>query len=317
MLLMTVSVLAMLFDIAPVLVAAVLSAVVWNFFFIPPIFTFHIGTTEDNMMFVLYFVIAMVNAVLTFKIKKAEKKVRDREEKERVIKLYNTLLNSLSHELKTPIATILGAVDTLKENHNVLSKSDESELLEHIDVAGTRLNNQVGNLLNMSRLETGLLKLKLEWTDINELIYLSLKKVIVINDHKVLKYNPNEQLPYCKIDSGLLEQVIINIVNNALLYTPDETVVEINTEVEDEILNIKITDNGPGIEEEFLPQIFTKFYRVPNTISGGTGLGLSIVQGFTDAHGGTVSVKNNLPSGLQFDIKLPVEVSYLNHLNNE
>ncbi|NTW32317.1 MAG: DUF4118 domain-containing protein, partial [Bacteroidetes bacterium] len=97
LLLVVVSLLAMVFDILPVLLAALLSALIWNFFFIPPLFTFHIADTEDALMFLMYFVIALVNAVLTFKIREAEKKARDKEEKENTIKLYNTLLNSLSH----------------------------------------------------------------------------------------------------------------------------------------------------------------------------------------------------------------------------
>ena len=115
-LLVTVSLLAMLFEISPVLIAAVLSALIWNFFFIPPIFTFHVDHAEDLLMFLMYFLVAMVNAVLTFKIREAETIARDKEEKENALRHYNVLLNSLSHELRTPIATIIGAVDTLKEN---------------------------------------------------------------------------------------------------------------------------------------------------------------------------------------------------------
>lgn len=316
-LLVTLSILAMLFDIIPVLSAALISAVVWNFFFIPPLFTFHIGDAEDIMMFFLYFIIAMVNAVLTFKIRRAEKIARDREEKERVIKLYNTLLNSLSHELRTPISTILGAVDTLKESRERLTDTDKKELLEEIDIAGTRLNVQVGNLLNMSRLETGLLKLNLEWADINELIFLSLKKIAIPHPDKRVNYLTKEELPLCKVDSGMLEQVILNLVNNAILYSPEDSEINIMAAVTDEILEIKVRDNGPGIAEEFLPEIFEKFYRVPNSIAGGTGLGLSIVKGFIDAHKGTVTVANVLPSGLEFVIKIPVETSYINSLKNE
>lgn len=150
--LLSVSILAMLMDILPVLLAALSSALIWNFFFIPPRFTFHIDKAEDVLMFSSYFVVALVNAVLTFKIKKEEEKSRDKEEKENALKLYNTLLNSLSHELRTPIATILGAVDTLKENENLAEKS-KMELLTQIDIASIRLNGQVENLLNMSAIK--------------------------------------------------------------------------------------------------------------------------------------------------------------------
>jgi two-component system sensor histidine kinase KdpD len=103
-LLLAVSILAMLFDILPVLFTALSSALIWNFFFIPPIFNFHVGTPEDVLM---YFVVALINAVLTFKIRQIEKKTSDEENREKTIMLYNTLLNSLSHELRTPICMTL------------------------------------------------------------------------------------------------------------------------------------------------------------------------------------------------------------------
>jgi two-component system sensor histidine kinase KdpD len=159
-LLVMVSLLAIRFDIWPVLIASLLSALILNFFFIPPRFTFHIQATEDILMFFMYFLVALVNAVLTNKIKAQEKKTRDKEDKEKTIRLYTTLLNSLSHELKTPIATILGASETLKENNATLSPALQSSLLDEIELAGNRLHRQVENLLNMSHLESEMLSLK-------------------------------------------------------------------------------------------------------------------------------------------------------------
>lgn len=317
LLLMTVSVLAMLFDIFPVLIGAILSALIWNFFFIPPLFTFHIGNTEDMLMFFLYFIIAMVNAILTFNIREAEKIARDKEEKENTIKLYNTLLNSLSHELRTPISTILGAVDTLKENKEKLSVSNQEELLNQIDYASVRLNKQVGNLLNMSRLESGLLKLNFEWCDINDLIYNSLRKIKTTINSKKINFTPDDSLPIFKVDNVMMEQVIINIVSNAVQYTPENAEINIKAFEENNELNIVISDTGKGISEMYLNDIFRKFYRVPSTKTGGTGLGLSIVKGFIQAHKGTISAQNMLPHGLQFNIKIPAEMSYINHLKNE
>ncbi len=154
-LLLVVSISAILFDIYPVLVAALLSALILNFFFIPPTLTFNISTPENLLMFSMYFVVAMINAVLTFKIRQVEKKNRIQEEKEKSLKLYNTLLNSLSHELRTPISTIIGAIDTIKDADSKLSKINLNELYSEIEIAGFRLNRQVQNLLNMSRLEAG------------------------------------------------------------------------------------------------------------------------------------------------------------------
>src|SRR6478672_9547549 len=120
-LLFSVSVLAVSFDILPVLLSAFLSAFIWDFFFIPPRFTIHVDTTEDSILLIMYFVVAMINAVLTYKIRQIEKSSRQKEEKANAIKLYNTLLNSLSHELRTPIATIIGATDNLQTNSKNLS----------------------------------------------------------------------------------------------------------------------------------------------------------------------------------------------------
>lgn len=316
LLLVTVSIVAMLFDILPVLIAAFLSALIWNFFFIPPIFTFHIENAEDLLMFLLYFFIALVNAVLTLKIRKEEKKARDKEEKENIIKLYNTLLNSLSHELRTPISTIIGAVDTLKENKEKISSNNQNELLNQIDIASIRLNRQVENLLNMSRLETGMLKLNLDWCDTNELINSVIQK-LSIPYTQTIGFEPNENLPLFKFDRGLIEQVLQNLLHNAINYTPENTTIKIIAKQQSNNCVIIVSDNGIGIPENEISYLFDKFYRLPQTKTGGSGLGLSIVKGFIEAHNGMVKAENNKNGGVNFIIAFPSEASYLNNLKNE
>lgn len=317
LLLMTVSLIAMIFDIIPVLITAVLSGLILNFFFIKPLFTFHITNTEDILLFFIYIIIALLNAVLTFKIREAEGKARDKEEKEKTIKLYNTLLNSLSHELRTPIATIIGAIDTLKENRKVLSESNQIILLEEIDKATVRLNRQVENLLNMSRLETGMLKLKLDWCDINELIYTVLTKMTTSLNEHTINFVPNDKLPLFKLDAGLIEEVIQNLVNNAIVYTPKDTIIIIKTSCESDDCVFCVSDNGNGFPEEEIQFVFDKFYRLPNTKTGGSGLGLSIVKGFIEAHNGTITLEKKSNSGANFTITIPTETSYINNLKNE
>ncbi len=316
-LLMTVSLIAMFFDILPVLIAAILSALIWNFFFIQPLYTFHIHNAEDMLMFLLYFLVALVNAVLTIKIREVEKKARDKEEKENTIKLYNTLLNSLSHELRTPIATIIGAVDTLKENKEKLSITHQTELLSQIDTATIRLNQQVENLLNMSRLESGMLKLNLDWCDLNELIFSVLQKLSFSNNKHTIIFNPNENLPLFKLDTGLIEQVAHNIVHNAIQHTPENSTIEIVALHKTDNCIIKISDNGSGFPVNEMQFVFDKFYRLPNTKSGGSGLGLSIAKGFTEAHNGKIIVENKIPHGSIFTIQIPTETSFIKNLKNE
>lgn len=316
LLLMTVSFIAMLFDIIPVLLSAVMSAAIWNFFFITPLYTFHITGAEDSLMFMLYFLIALVNAVLTYKIRQGEKKLREKQESENTIKLYNTLLNSLSHELRTPIATIIGAVDTLKYEKGNLSGENQHQLLTEIDIASVRLNRQVENLLNMSRLESGMLAPKNDWCDLNELVNTTIQK-LESNENHIVKYLSSTELPLFKLDAGLLEQILYNILHNAMLYTPDGSQIEITVKHDLNACVIIVTDDGPGFPATEIEQVFTKFYRLPHARTGGSGLGLSIVKGFTEAMGGIVSLENNKPSGAFFTITIPAETSYINNLKHE
>lgn len=315
-LLMTVSFIAMLFEILPVLISAILSAIIWNFFFIPPLFTFHIDNTEDVLMFLLYFIIALVNAVLTFKIREAENKSRDKEEKENTIKLYNTLLNSLSHELRTPISAILCAVDTIKENKDKLTAVKQDELLFEIDKASIRLNREVENLLSMSRLESGTLKPKKDWCDLNELINTVIQKLPPINNHTI-EFQPDENLPLFKLDGGLMEQILHNLLHNAIHYTPESTIITIRPFYQNNNCMIEVCDNGIGFPENEILLVFDKFYRMPGTKTGGSGLGLSIVKGFVEANNGKIVLKNRETGGAIFTIEIPAETTFLNSLKNE
>ncbi len=317
LLLFAVSVLAMLFDIFPVLLASVLSALIWDFFFIPPQFTLHIDNTEDLLMFLMYFLIALVNAVLNFKIREQEKRLRDKGEKENAIKLYNTLFNSLSHELRTPISTIIAAIDTLKENKKNLSDYHQNVLYNEIDTATLRLNRQVDNLLNMSRLETEILKPKNDWCDLNELIFSVIQKYADnLLSHKII-YDHTDNLPFVKIDLMMMEQIISNIIHNGIHYTPENSIIRISTFIQDENLLITISDNGQGFPENEIPFVFNKFYRLPNTKAGGSGLGLSIVKGFVQALKGSILLENQESGGAIFTITIPCETSYINSLKNE
>ncbi len=309
--------LAIVFDILPVLVSALLSAVIWNFLFIPPVLTFHIASPEDALLFLMYFVIALVNAVLTSRIRKAEKKAIEQDEKEHTIQLYNTLLNSLSHELRTPIATIISAIDALKDNRNKLTENTRVDLLNEIDIASMRLTAQVENLLNMSRLQSGFLKLKLDWCDVNELVFHAIQKVYLNTTQQSVQFAPDEQFPLYKLDAGLIEQVLLNILSNAIQYTPDDTIITIKAVSTPTHLVITISDTGHGFPNTELTNVFDTFYRLPNSKTGGTGLGLSIAKGYVEAHGGSIALHNNPTQGATFTILLPCEYSSINSITHE
>lgn len=318
LLLVSVSLIAMFFDIAPVLIAAVLSAVVWNFFFIPPKFTFIIQSTENIILFLMYFVVAMINAVLTFKIRQIEKRANKKEEKENTLKLYNTLLNSLSHELRTPISTIIGATDNLNDNGDKLSDENKKELVSEISKASIRLNRQVGNLLNMSRLESGVVRVKNDWCDMNELVHDVMNQLKENIQNRPVHIAIKENLPLFKLDYGLLEQVLHNLIYNAALYIPKYAVITVRVNCsKDNKLVIVVEDTGNGFPEDEIDKVFEKFYRLKNSNTGGTGLGLSIVKGFVEAMKGKIHLENGIESGAKFTIEIPAETSNLDHIKNE
>lgn len=317
LLLVTVSLIAMFFDIIPVLLAAVLSALIWDFFFIPPHFTFQVGSAEDTILLLSYFIVAIVSSVLTYKIRRAEKAARQKEERANTIKLYNTLFNSLSHELRTPISAIIGATDNLQNNNDKLTPQNRNELISEIAKASFRLNGQVDNLLNMSRIETGHIQPKKDWCDISELIYHIADRIEENNIAQKINININPSIPLCKIDKGMLEQVLYNLANNAVLYTKPGSVIDIIAACYTDILEIRIEDEGPGFPEDEIEKVFDKFYRLKNSATGGTGLGLSIVKGFTEAMGGSIELKNKTTGGAVFTVRIPTETSYLQNLKNE
>jgi two-component system, OmpR family, sensor histidine kinase KdpD len=317
MLLVAVSVLAMFLDIVPVLLAAFLSALIWNFLFIPPRFTLTVGTAEDRILLLMYFVIALINGVLTYKIRQMEKEVKAKDEKAKSVKFYNTLLNSLSHELRTPITTIIGSVDNLQTSSPRLSEKNKADLLTEISVASIRLNQQVENLLNMSRLESGFFQIKKDWCDINDLIYKTLHRLESnLQKFKIAVEIP-DQLPLFKLDFGLMEQVVYNLIINVTQHTPEDTTITIQANCIRDRLILIIADNGRGFPESEIPNAFDKFYRLKGSSTGGTGLGLSIVKGFVEAHNGTVTLENLPVCGSKFTIEILTEKSYVNKLKDE
>ncbi|QBN17751.1 sensor histidine kinase [Flavobacterium nackdongense] len=328
LLLVVVSLLAMFLDIIPVLLSAVFSALILNFFFIQPYYTLHIYSTEDALLLILFFIIALINGVLTHKIRKAEKKLQIKEVRVNTMKLYNALLDSLSHELRTPISAIMGAIDTIQSETVSISEENKGKLYTEIEKASLRLNHQVENLLNMSRLESGVIQPKIDWCDLKELIYKVLNHLKEdLQFHKVM-VNVDDTLPLFKLDYGLTEQIIYNLLFNASQYTPKGAQINIKVEYNPDVefdynpekimpCVITISDDGIGFPQEEIEKVFDKFYRLQNSKTGGTGLGLSIVKGFVEAQNGTIKLENREEGGSVFTISFPALVMNTKEISNE
>ena len=451
LLLFTVSILSTFLGVAPVLVASTVSALAWNFFFIPPHYTFKIEKTEDILIFGLFFIIALVSGVLTTRIRRQQVLASEREKRTNALfqltralsgasginevlrvsieqikaefmldavfylqngnnvligngrlrennklnddeyniavwvfknnrkagaftdymnegdktfyplfgnricpgvlvvnhnealkneqkwywetfvaqisnalereflgemaqkvrfldesdRLYKTLFNSISHEFRIPVATIMGASDSIL---NSAKKNDSNvDLVTEIFTASVRLNRLIENLLNISRLESGHISIRLDWYDVNDLV----NKVIEDLKDELKPFNVktivDNNVPLVKIDFGLMEQVLYNLVFNSTQYAPPASEIKISFSYSDNFLFIKVQDKGPGFSENELPLVFKKFFRANKGKTGGLGLGLSIVKGFVEAHNGIITVVNEKNGGAVFTIKVPTE----------
>ena len=304
-LLFTVSLLATLLSVYPVLVSAVLSALIWDFFFIPPYYTFHVNNTEDVLMLSMYFVIALLNGILTSQIRHFEKLSRIKEEKLNALKFYNTLFNSISHELRTPITTIMGVTENLMSEETKLSEDNKRELNKEVFIASERLNRLVDNLLNMSRIESGFLKPRMDWCDVNELIHSAIRRLPDSFNKQNLQKDIPDDMPLVKLDFGLIEQALYNVIHNAFVHAPAGTIVRVSAIMRDNTIEFSVSDNGPGF-------IMDETLNEPVNLgqagkSGGLGLGLSIAKGFINMHQGEIIVANQATGGASVKMIIPVE----------
>jgi len=460
-LLFLVSILSLFYGTGPILLAATLSALTWDYIFIPPQFTLHIDRTEDMMMLIMFFIIALLNGILTSRVRRQEQRIRVREERTNALyqlsrdlaaaggmdevteiavgciqkyfkldcaifhkndlsqldnrvlnnttlrfsdnelgiaawvfrhsakagkftdtlpsteytfyplsgnidimgviavmhtrlftqgeeqfweaflsqisgkyereflrnvsktafilsesdKLYKTLFNSISHELRIPVASIMGASDTLLFRD--YPEETRQKLYSEINTASVRLNRLIENLLNMSRLESGHITLRASWCDVHDLAHRiseSLKQELL--PFKLSVVIPDD-MPLVNIDFGLVEQVLHNLVLNATQNSPAGSRIRLKFFHDNGFLTMQVMDRGQGFPASELSSVFNKFYRGQNAKAGGTGLGLSIVKGFVEAHRGSVTAGNRQNGGAIFTIKIPVEISSMDQFTQQ
>jgi two-component system, OmpR family, sensor histidine kinase KdpD len=220
-------------------------------------------------------------------------------------RLRNSLLSSVSHDLRTPLATITGAATTILENGAKLNDRTRRGLLESVREEAERLNRLVQNLLEMTRLESGALQLRKEWHPLEEVIGAALSRLgKELGDRRVETRVPPD-LPLVPIDDVLIEQVLVNLLDNAVKYTPGGSPIRIMATSTGEAVTVEVADHGPGLPRGEEDRVFEKFYRA--TPGGrGAGLGLAISQGIVKAHGGNIWAQNLPEGGVAFLFTLPL-----------
>ena len=224
-------------------------------------------------------------------------------------RLHRTLLDSVSHELKTPLAVIEAATDGLDGQLDEAVVPLGKTFLDEIKQANKRLSRVVSNLLDMTRIETGRLPLNLEWCEPVELLRSAVEQVSNEISAERIRIHVPADLPLVRLDVGLMEQSLCNLINNAAAYSQSGAPIELSAHLEAQTLVLSVADHGIGLRPGEETKVFEKFYRSPHARPGGAGLGLSIVQGFVKAHNGTISAENNAGGGAKFTLHLPVETA--------
>jgi two-component system, OmpR family, sensor histidine kinase KdpD len=224
-------------------------------------------------------------------------------------RLRNTLLSSISHDLRTPLASITGAASgLLQENESTLNPAYRHELSEIIYEEATRLNRLVGNLLDMTRLESGGVRLRKEWYPLEEIVGTTINRLEnQLQNRSVMTKLPDD-LPPVQVDSVLIEQVLTNLVENAVKYTEPNTPITLSAWADDKEVTVEVADQGVGLPAGEEERIFDKFYRAQHVATArGVGLGLTICRGIIEAHGGRIWAMNRSEGGAAFRFTLPLE----------
>ena len=223
-------------------------------------------------------------------------------------RLRTALLTSISHDLRTPLASILGSATSLRRYRKNLDDAQQEDLIGTIQDESERLNRFINNLLDMTRLESGAIIPHAEAVDLTDVVGSALRRAAgVLGSHRIHIEIPPD-LPMAKVDAVLFEQVLFNLLDNAAKYSPPNTEVRIRARFEAPLIYLTLADEGPGIPAEDQERVFDKFYRVHagDQKRVGTGLGLAICRGFVEAMGGTIGVGNRTDrSGAVFSLALP------------
>jgi two-component system, OmpR family, sensor histidine kinase KdpD len=237
------------------------------------------------------------------RLAQAESRARVLEESDR---LKSAILSSVSHELRTPLSTIKAAASSLRSNEVSWDSAARPELIAAIDDEADHLNMLVGNLLDMSRIESGVLKPKREWNILPEIIGSVLTRMKRLAGKHRIEVDVPESLPLVPVDYVQMEQVFTNLLSNSIKYAPEKTVIRVRAFVEENTIHAIVSNQGPQVPQEHLERIFDKFFRLSETDRvTGTGLGLSICKGIIEAHGGHLWAEN-MPDGLAFNFTLPL-----------
>jgi len=284
----------------PAILTSILSVLAFDFFLVPPYLTLGVADLQYIFTFIAFLIVGVVVSTLA-------SKTREQVIQRQTEKLQSALLNSISHDLRTPLVSITGALTALLDNDSSLDDMTRKELLGIAFEEADRLNRLVGNLLDMTRMEAGALRISRKPCELRDVLGTSLEQLKEKIGSRNINIDIPRDFPEIPMDFTFMMKVFFNLIDNALKYSSADTPIVIKAASLKDKVMIEIKDQGIGIPRGDLKRIFEKFYRVerPRKISG-TGLGLSICKGIIEAHGGEIAAQNNPDKGATFTITIPL-----------
>lgn len=304
--LLAILVSAVLLGRGPSLVTAALSVAAYDYFFVLPFHTFAVADVRYLLTFAMMFGIGLGAGTLAERVRREERAAAAAEVRAQTEELRSSLLSSVSHDLRTPLAAITGAASALSDPAAPLPEAQRKELLQSITGEAARLERLVGNLLDMTRLESGGLQPRREWVPLEELVGGALNRLERALAGRPVHIALAPGLPLLHVDPVLIEQALINVLDNAAKHTPAGGAIEIAAQVAGAELEVEVRDRGPGLPPAAGNRLFEKFYRGAPAGGSGAGLGLAICKGIVEAHGGRVSAADRQGGGATFRLTFPL-----------
>ena len=290
------------------IVASVLGVLAFDFTFVQPYYHLTVHDRQYVVTFAVMLVTALTISTLTHLSRARAAEARTAWERLEAESLRNTLLSAVSHDLRTPLAAITGSASTLIETGKDLSSDARAEMLDTIYSEAGRMERLINNLLDMTRLEAGGLVLKREWQPMQEVVGSALHHLDRRLSGRTVTTQIPASLPLVQIDGLAIEQVLVNLIDNALDYTPGDAAIHVSADAANGAIVVEVVDHGHGLPPGTERRVFEKFFRAhsPGQSKHGVGLGLAICRGVVEAHGGTISAGNRPGGGAIFRFTLPL-----------
>lgn len=311
--LLGVMLIAILVDTGPAFLAALLSFLYASYFFAEPHYSFHINNPEEAIRLVAFLAIALLGGGLAARARthaaRAEQLALEAAQARALAesdRLKSAILSSVSHDLRTPLTTIRGAIDELTATDIEWSPAHRQQLLTTIAEQSQRLHTLVSNLLDLSRIRAGAVHPHKDWYALDEVILHTINAQQALFNRHPLSLDLPAELPLIQLDFVLTEQVLVNLLHNAVTHTPPGTALLIQAWLDNDWIVVGVADRGPGIPPPNRSRIFEPFYRLGSVNdTQGSGVGLSVCQGFIQAQGGQIWVEEHAGGGARFCFRLP------------